>query len=322
VLPNITTLQSESVEFTNFFVAATACTASRAAFLTGLYPPQTCMYITQTSGPSPALQPGFPTFASYLQSSASYQTAYFGKWHLSDESSDYDDTSLSAYGFAINGNETPSPDGYPDEGMTGGYYANPPQEASATWINDQQIVNNFASSLESTLAVSSSPWCAVVSLINPHDISNYPLYLINYCQIADPSAIQPYYGLQTPGAQPTWASPDYTYPNLPAFYELFNYTAPPTPNLCYDGGAQPLTQPTTLTVGGVAAVVALSSNVAEAQGSPKPNLQGEWKEAEDALFGSIDSPASSPTNGDWGLPRRLLLARVMRRSVNREPLDS
>ena len=67
VLPNIMgRIQNNSYNFEQFFVAATVCTASRAALLTGLYAPQTAMYITGFGSTLPALNPAFPTWGEAL----------------------------------------------------------------------------------------------------------------------------------------------------------------------------------------------------------------------------------------------------------------
>ena len=95
LLPNITQLQNMSFVFSNYFVAATACSPSRATLLTGLYSQQTCMFVTEDPGSPypPSLQPwvqnsqewqGFPTIGGVLsQPPLGYQTAWIGKWHLS-----------------------------------------------------------------------------------------------------------------------------------------------------------------------------------------------------------------------------------------------
>src|ERR1017187_2469573 len=59
LLPNITQLQNMSFVFSNYFVAATACSPSRATLLTGLYSRQTCMFVTEDPGSPypPSLQP-------------------------------------------------------------------------------------------------------------------------------------------------------------------------------------------------------------------------------------------------------------------------
>src|ERR1700722_11757723 len=77
VMPNIMgRIQSNSYNFEQFFVAATVCTASRAALLTGLYAPQTAMYVTSDpGGGAPALNPAFPTWGQAL---ATLNPAYSG----------------------------------------------------------------------------------------------------------------------------------------------------------------------------------------------------------------------------------------------------
>jgi arylsulfatase A-like enzyme len=297
VLPNITALQAQSVEFTNFFVAATCCTPSRAAFLTGLYPTQTTMYITQGNGAEPTLNTGFTTYADYLSETLGYLTSYFGKWHLSNESPDFGYTpNFSSYGFTHTGNETPSPDGFANEGVTGGAYANPPHEGSSgTWINDQEIVRNFAGYLSNALANQTGtivPWASVVSLINPHDISSYPLFILNYCTVAGTSPSEPYYAPQTPNAAPTWAVTGT--PKFPVLPALFDYTGAASP-ACSGTAYNSCTSIT----GGPNA---LPSNTSEQQGSPKPTLQQEWQTSIFAVNGSIGEPVGGPyPNGDWGL---------------------
>ncbi|HWB97854.1 MAG TPA: sulfatase-like hydrolase/transferase, partial [Bryobacteraceae bacterium] len=131
ILPNITGLARRySFLFPNYFVAATACTPSRACLLTGLYSQQTCVF--QTFGPAgtgsclqgPPLLPfnpgwnsngdpaGFPTIGNVLSQSFNGQNGYnctwIGKWHLSCESGVPDGTpgqnGPSDYGFNSNYN--------------------------------------------------------------------------------------------------------------------------------------------------------------------------------------------------------------------------
>src|SRR5262249_39713897 len=107
VMPNITKLRAQSIEFRNCYAAATACTPSRACLLTGLYAPQTCAFLTEVRDTTPVLVPtysgspaaftGFPTFGSYLRRKG-YSTHWFGKWHLSDYSA-RSTTDLTPYGF-------------------------------------------------------------------------------------------------------------------------------------------------------------------------------------------------------------------------------
>src|SRR5260370_30371626 len=83
LLPSTSAFFSESVNFTNYFPAATACTPSRATLVTGLYAPQTAMLVTQHNDKGPNLNPRFPTFGTLLQQQG-YQAFWYGKWHLSN----------------------------------------------------------------------------------------------------------------------------------------------------------------------------------------------------------------------------------------------
>jgi arylsulfatase A-like enzyme len=107
-LPNITSLAQQSFVFPNYWVAATACTPSRACLLTGLYSQQTCIFQTAAGQVTPPpLLPyngnsngsnnanvGFPTIGNVLSQSLpvaggggpiQYDCTWIGKWHLSCE---------------------------------------------------------------------------------------------------------------------------------------------------------------------------------------------------------------------------------------------
>jgi len=104
LMPNISGLRKQSCVFPNYFVAATACTPSRATLLTGLYSQQTCMFNTLANWCNPKLLPygpdpktgkptGFPTIGNVLSQplpqgiggplTPGYDTVWIGKWHLS-----------------------------------------------------------------------------------------------------------------------------------------------------------------------------------------------------------------------------------------------
>ena len=79
--PNIDRLAMEGTSYTNFYVAAPVCTASRAALLTGCYPNRIGMAgalnHTSTVGINSS-----ETLLSELAKSQGYATALYGKWHL------------------------------------------------------------------------------------------------------------------------------------------------------------------------------------------------------------------------------------------------
>jgi len=165
IMPNVYgtqagSLLSQSYEFWNYFVPATPCTPSRCTLLTGLYPQQTCMLVNNEPSQnanggtglvlSPSLLPynggtGFACIGDVLRQSLNincggstlsnpYNTAWIGKWHVSDYNFTEDPVGgngpsdygfVSAYNIPTNSsggaymNAYPSPNGLPNEG-TGG----------------------------------------------------------------------------------------------------------------------------------------------------------------------------------------------------------
>lgn len=175
ILPNVFgQLHAKSYVFQQYYTAATVCTAARGTLLTGLYAPQTAMYIGNGDAPgvAPDLNPAFPTWATAIPAlNAAYRGNlwWFGKWHLSNCTGS---TPLAPYGINTRtypggaaGN--PSPDGSPCEGSSGGPFGN------KVFASDADIAGDFIAWLQGE-APTSSPWCATVSFINPHDIVAAP----------------------------------------------------------------------------------------------------------------------------------------------------
>ena len=88
--PNIDQLASESVSFENAYANYPRCVPSRYAMMTGNYP------IQNGDVPDDGFEmntiPKNKNFVKAIKASG-YQTAYFGKWHLGDE------TSLKEFGY-------------------------------------------------------------------------------------------------------------------------------------------------------------------------------------------------------------------------------
>jgi arylsulfatase A-like enzyme len=219
VLPNIVgRLQNNSYNFDQFFAAATNCTPARAALMTGLYAPQSVIYITSdaASAAVPPLNPAYPTWGEAL---AALNPVYkdrvwwFGKWHLSSK---LDREPLLPYGFRTNtipGGSRPynvDPIGVQNEGTDGGKYTN------HVWANDSLIAGDFTGWLKTQSHQKSAPWCATVSFVNPHDITFAPAWL--------QSNPFPPKGVPTPPVYfpPPSGSPPSFYTSLPSPWNLEN----------------------------------------------------------------------------------------------------
>jgi N-acetylgalactosamine-6-sulfatase len=87
--PNLDRLAKEGTIYTQFYAASPTCSPSRAALLTGRFPAELAIHSPILRDPADNaehgqpdfLDPSLPTITSLL-SSAGYETAHFGKWHL------------------------------------------------------------------------------------------------------------------------------------------------------------------------------------------------------------------------------------------------
>ena len=154
-MPNLYNfLWKDGVKFSNYYTAASDCTASRATIHTGLYGYQTYSMLTLISSPpdglpQPSLEPAFPTIGRLMRDQAQYKvTPYFGKWHLSYQVSD-----LEKYGYT---SYTPNQDywGYAGQGLA---TDDTPAWEAAHWIN-----NHVAQS-------DADPFFLTLNFVNPHD---------------------------------------------------------------------------------------------------------------------------------------------------------
>ena len=79
--PNLDRMASRGMKFTDFYVAASVCSPSRAALLTGCYPPRAGGLPVLFPHSERGLNPDERTIAEVLKTQG-YATGCFGKWHL------------------------------------------------------------------------------------------------------------------------------------------------------------------------------------------------------------------------------------------------
>jgi arylsulfatase A len=79
--PNVDRMAAEGMKFTDFYSAAAICSPSRAALLTGCYPPRVSIPKVLFPQDNVGLNPDEVTIADLLKSRG-YATACIGKWHL------------------------------------------------------------------------------------------------------------------------------------------------------------------------------------------------------------------------------------------------
>lgn len=86
--PHLDRFASQSTWFKQFYVAATVCSPSRSAFMTGMFPARNLVHghfadhaQNQARSMPDWLDPQVPTLTKLLKESG-YTTGHFGKWHL------------------------------------------------------------------------------------------------------------------------------------------------------------------------------------------------------------------------------------------------
>jgi len=164
-MPNLwRTLWNPGVKFSNYYTAASDCTAARATIYTGLYAYQTYSMLTLITFPpldimppyepeqllQPELDHEFPTIGKLMQE-AQIDTPYFGKWHLS-----YHVNDLDRYGFD---SHTPAGDyvGMPGQGLD---CDNTIAVDASEWLRQRVNPNN---------PDHDKPFFLSVNFVNPHD---------------------------------------------------------------------------------------------------------------------------------------------------------
>ncbi|MDE2956634.1 MAG: sulfatase [Bacteroidota bacterium] len=79
--PNLDRLAAEGIRFTNYYASNAACSPSRAALLTGMYPMRVGLPGVLMPQSNAGLNPAERTLAEMLRD-LGYRTAAIGKWHL------------------------------------------------------------------------------------------------------------------------------------------------------------------------------------------------------------------------------------------------
>ena len=135
--PNLDRLASEGIRFTQFYVAAPICSASRTGILTGMFPARwrITSYLQTRKGNAACeqadfLDPKAPSLARTLKA-AGYATGHFGKWHMGGGRDVTNAPPFSAYGFDEHASTYESPDPHPDITATNWIWS--PQDKVKRW---------------------------------------------------------------------------------------------------------------------------------------------------------------------------------------------
>ena len=190
-LPAMHRLKRHGLSFRNAFIAACACSPSRASLLTGTYSSQTGVLHTLvmpgdgSNGDAPAgysqqpLLPSQPNLARMLKT-AGYKVVWKGKWHVSlpvngtnHWTADDIVYMREAYGFN-DWNPNDAGNSIAEYTTLGGgdFYNNDARFVAGVRLCGDQNSPPAESAVEflRTYDASDGPFCLVVSIVNPHDI--------------------------------------------------------------------------------------------------------------------------------------------------------
>ncbi len=184
-MPTMARLQRHGVTFTNNYPAATACSPSRASFLTGVYP---SVHGVTGTPPDPPMRSDITNIFK-LAEKAGYDVAYKGKMHLFTPQSNPSTDSFTSYDIKwasdnYSANNWNPPDDAIDAGasvwIAGGWPNNDTRYVSGvpdTFNRMTPAVGGGETTLEYLDKLnpnSDKPFMLVCSFGNPHDISIWP----------------------------------------------------------------------------------------------------------------------------------------------------
>ena len=147
--PNLDRMAAEGRRFTDFYSAASVCTPSRAALLTGCYPPRVGNLPVLFPQSKIGLNPQETTIAEVLKAKG-YATGAIGKWHLGYQkqflptSNGFDSYLGVPYSndMSLAANMTFAPDARLDEGMTPEGLQTPPKGRNQVpLLRDDKVVD-------------------------------------------------------------------------------------------------------------------------------------------------------------------------------------
>ncbi len=181
--PGFCKLREYATVFTDHTIAESACIPSRASIMTGQYGPRTG--VTQTDGlfksgdaqNFPWLRPdGAPTAGDYFRE-IGYSTHYFGKWHVSEPP----EHTLQGYGFSDWELSWPEPHGASINNL-GTFRDYQFADLACNFLRNRGLGVPYNRALSQQgmdrpldpRQPRTSPFFAVCSFTNPHDIATYP----------------------------------------------------------------------------------------------------------------------------------------------------
>jgi arylsulfatase A-like enzyme len=176
-LPTLTKLKQNGFSFDRAFCNTCMCSPSRSTLFTGTYPAQHQVTQTLTEGGVYSdgeiqLNNQTPNIGRILDD-IGYDVQYRGKWHLSKGADGGDPLAkdISLYGFkgwiGPDAGEDAKPENF------GGGYPNHDARYVAEAIEYLEQVRERRKNGDMT------PYCMVLSLVNPHDVLGYPKF-VNY----------------------------------------------------------------------------------------------------------------------------------------------